>query len=595
MNAPVQIAPDLAIGQENPAREYGSRILNRWLAERRRKQAAARPARRHYAAAAQSRLNSGWSSQPQPSAWHIWQALQALRARSREQYRNNDYARRFVRMCKNNIVGPNGIVLQARVTDPDGTPDRLASEAIEQAWRDWSLECDAAGQLTLAEMERLIIATVAIDGEVLVRRVPAGAYGFRLQLIDPELLDIRLNGHASNGNRIRMGVEMDKAGRPVAYHLLEEPADLYQSSYRVGGRHERVPAEDMIHLYLHEAIGQTRGVPWMASALVRMKHLSAYEEAAVVAARVGASKMGFFKASEPADASQLADDEDLDTGEFIQEADPGAFDVLPEGYDFVSFNPDYPHQQFGDFVKATLRGIASGLGVAYNALANDLEGVNYSSIRAGVLEEREEWKVLQNWLIDHFMRPVYLAWLDTQLALGTIKVPTKAGGMKPLDPARVAKYRAVTFQARRWAWVDPQKDMAAAEQAIALGVKSRSEIIRDMGRDPDEVWNEIARENELLKGLGIAVDGEGQGGDGARGDVKQLLDAYGIGVRSGVITPQKADEDTVRDLLGMPEASSDVEQAWENDGGVRRPVTLKSGEAFDAEQAAAASDNGGDA
>jgi len=508
MRAVQQLHPDLSIGRENHQREKGSRVLNAWMADRKAQQAAtARTPKkpRNYAAAVPNRLNTGWGGVPTPPDWHLWQALQSLRTRSREQYRNNDYARRFIAMCKSNIVGPQGVVMQSKVADFDGQPDKLAQDAIESTWKAWSRVCDAAGRLTLVEMCRLIIATVAVDGECLVRRISSGAYGFQLKLIDPELLDIRFNETRPHGVRIHMGVEMDAHGKHLAYWLLDEPHDVYRSSYYTTGTHTRVPADEMLHLFLPEMIDQTRGVPWMASALVRMKNLHGYEEAAVIAARIGASKMGFFTAAEGEGAPPLADGEDLN-GEFIQDAEPGAFEVLPEGYDFKQFNPDYPHQQFGDFIKATLRGIASGLGVAYNGLSNDLEGVNYSSIRAGVLEEREQWKSLQNWLIDSFMRPVFEGWLDAQLALGTLKVPSQQGIMKPLPAQRFDKFRQVSFQPRRWQWVDPQKDMNANARGIELMLKSRSEIIRDMGRDPDEVWAEIARENDALSKLGISQE-----------------------------------------------------------------------------------------
>jgi len=507
MNGGIVLRPDLTIGQENLQREQGSPILNAWLAERKLKQGSAPVStsgrnKRNYTGAGISRLNTGWGTVPTPPNWHLWQGLQALRARSREQARNNDYARRFIAMCKSNIIGPNGITMQSRVADADGKPDKLINDAIESAWCEWSRYCDIGGRLTLAEMCRLIVATVATDGECLVRRFNSGPSGFQLKLIDPELLDIRFNEIRQNGNRVRMGVEMDQHGKPVAYYLLDDQGDLYQSSYYTG-KHIRVPADQILHLYLPEMIDQARGVPWMASALVRMKNLHGYEEAAVIAARIGASKMGFFHAKEGEGPEPLADDETID-GEFIQDAEPGAFEVLPEGYDFTAFDPDYPHQQFGDFIKATLRGISSGFGVCYNGLANDLEGVNFSSIRAGVLEEREHWKTLQSWFIDGFMRPVFESWLDIQLTLGTIKTPTTNGMPKALPADQFEQFRKVSFQPRRWAWVDPAKDMKANENAIKLNLKSRSEIIRDMGRDPDEVWAEIQRENEQMKTLGIS-------------------------------------------------------------------------------------------
>ncbi len=506
----IKLRSDLTIGQENPKREQGSRILNAWLAERRLNERAATAStsgriskqKRNYAGAAISRLNSGWGSVPTPPNWHIWQGLQRLRTRSREQSRNNDYARRFVSMCKANMIGPNGIQMQSKASDPDGAQDKLAQTAVENGWREWSRYCDVAGRLSLVEMCNLIIATVVVDGECLVRRVNAGPYAFQLKLIDPEWLDIRYNETKPNGNVVRMGVESDANGKPVAYYLLDNKnADLYQSSYYTG-KHIRVPADEMLHIFRHEMIDQARGVPWMASALVGMKNLDKYIEAAVVASRIGASKMGFFHAADGEGPEALADDETAD-GEFIQDAEPGTFEVLPEGYDFTAFNPDYPHQQFSDFVKGTLRGIASGLGVCYNGLSNDLEGVNFSSIRAGVLEEREQWKSLQSWFVDQFMRPVFESWLDMQLTLGTLKVPTKSGVPVALPVDRFDKFRKVSFQSRRWAWVDPLKDMAANEKSIELGLKSRSEIIRDMGRDPEEVWAEIQRENETMAAMGI--------------------------------------------------------------------------------------------
>lgn len=58
----------------------------------------------------------------------------------------------------------------------------------------------------------------------------------------------------------------------------------------------------------------------------------------------------------------------------MQISAPGTFDVLPEGYDMRAFDSKYPTEAFDPFTKAILRRIASGLDVAYNGLANDLEG-----------------------------------------------------------------------------------------------------------------------------------------------------------------------------------------------------------------------------
>ncbi len=57
--------------------------------------------------------------------------------------------------------------------------------------------------------------------------------------------------------------------------------------------------------------------------------------------------------------------------------------------------------------------------------------------------------------------------------------------------------------------------------------------------------------------------------------LKLLLDAYGVAVRAGVITPQKADEVEFRKLFGLPAMSKAVEADWDSTAGIRKPTTLK--------------------
>jgi hypothetical protein len=57
--------------------------------------------------------------------------------------------------------------------------------------------------------------------------------------------------------------------------------------------------------------------------------------------------------------------------------------------------------------------------------------------------------------------------------------------------------------------------------------------------------------------------------------LKELMDAYGIGVRAGLITPCLQDENEFRKRLGLNPAPSVVEQDWEGTQGVRKPVTLQ--------------------
>jgi capsid protein len=75
------------------------------------------------------------------------------------------------------------------------------------------------------------------------------------------------------------------------------------------------------------------------------------------------------------------------------------------------------------------------------------------------------------------------------------------------EPLRrpVNEYLPAHFQGRRWAWVDPQKDGFANQLAIQQRLKSRSQIIREQGDDPDEVFRACAQDEAKLRELGLTT------------------------------------------------------------------------------------------
>ncbi len=471
-------------------------------------QAPPRMTKRYYQAGSVDRLSANWSTEVVSIDDVVNRNLKTLRARAREQYRNNDYASRFSSLLKANVVGPNGVLIQATVENAPkyqsaGKYDRGANDAIEAAFKDWGRRsiCDLSKRTSWVEMQRLAIQTVGVDGEfILVMDFnAANVYGFAVRMVDPDSLDVDLNVSPTTGkNRIRFGIEMDHHQMPLNYYFKADrtvPGAAYMDN---GKAYEIIPAGRVIHLFISEAVGQKRGLPMMAGALFRMNMLSGYEDAAITAARVGAAKMGFF--TSPDGEGYTGTDGGPD-GSVVTDVAPGTFEQLPAGVEFTAYNPDYPHQQFGEFVKTCLRGISSGLNVSYHALSNDLEGVNYSSIRAGVLEDRETWKSLQNWFIEGLVQPIYETWLVYAITKGAIKLPSG----KTLRDTDIPRYMAASYQPRRWAWVDPQKDTTANVLAVQNGLKSRSEIIREQGRDPDDVWRELAEEQALIEKLGIVI------------------------------------------------------------------------------------------
>ncbi|GMQ92476.1 MAG: phage portal protein [Gammaproteobacteria bacterium] len=463
---------------------------------------------RAYTAAQITRLTDSWTVTPKPADVDIKAGLKILVARSREQAQNNDYVRRFLSLCKTNVVGQQGIVMRPRSKDSDGSLDKDANAAINKAFLRWGRygSPEVTNTQSLKMIERQFISTVMQDGEVLMLRHfgwDGNDSKYAVQFLDAQAMPVDYDRKLNNGNVIKMGVEFNKWRKPVAYHLMTDNVSdhyLYQSN-----KYQRIPAEMIFHRFLPDFIWQSRGVPAITSAMMRMNMLNGYEEAELVAARVGSSKMGFFVDS-PEGGQYTGDGEKDDEGNYITDADPGSFERLPNGVQFQSWDPSHPTQAYKDFVKTTLRGIASGLGVNYNSLSNDLEGVNYNSLRQGAIDERAIWMQLQDWMIESFMTPLYEDWLTSSLFAGSIKINDRA----TLSPERFDKYATIEWQPRRWEWVDPYKQAQADKDSINARVKSISSVIRENGRDPEGVWAELAEDMDKLNELGIppVIDGQ---------------------------------------------------------------------------------------
>lgn len=446
-----------------------------------------------------TRLTSEWTATLLHPDDEIRWSNRRMRARARELERNDPYARQFLNLLGVNAVGARGPKLQAQVRNNNGELNKPFNDKIEDAWAEFCESPMVDGRLTLPSYARLAMKTVARDGENFTRLYPGfegNRFRFGLQAIDADQVDEMLNRRREDGkNEIRMGVEVNGWSAPIAYHIYREPERFFGSS---SGRAEpdRVPASEVIHLYDSFRVNQTRGISWFHPIAVALKMLGGYTEAELVAARTAAAKMGWFQ--KKADAGSGAEiNADPETNSIVMEANPGSIEFAPDGWEFTSWDPQHPSGAFAAFVKAKLREVATGLGVSYNALANDLEGVNYSSIRSGLLIERDLWRAIQEWWIAAFMRRIYREWLNASLLSGALV----------LDSRDARRFYAAKFSPRGWAWVDPLKDTQAGLLAIQSGLASRQMLLAEQGLDFEEVLDDLAEENEMAAAFGLDISG----------------------------------------------------------------------------------------
>lgn len=461
-----------------------------------------------YAGAGVSRLTADWITMGTSGDAEIRGSLKRLRNRCRQLERDNDYIQSYLREVENNVIG-QGISFQSQVKMQRGNKmNDAVNRMIQDAWNEWcdAENCHVAGKLSFTEMEHLLVRSVARDGEILFRKVlqPFGEskIPFALEIIEADRLDDDYNGRAANGNEIRMGVEHDEWGRPTAYYLfVNHPGDYPFGNIKVNdsGRRIRIPAEEIIHPFVTLRANQTRGVPWIASSIMRLRQAEGYSEAELIAARASAAIMGFIQTPE----GELQGD-DVDGGDRVTDFEPGVFKYLRPGESVQVPNTARPGGQFAPFMKMMLRGSAAGLGASYEAISKDFSESNYSSSRLALLADRDNWRKVQNWVITHFHQQVFEAWLDMAVLSGELKIADYETNPE--------KYQDVRWLPRGWAWVDPQKEVNAYRDAILGGLTSVTKVVAQEGEDMEDLFNEIAAERKLAESLGLVFDTDAKNG-----------------------------------------------------------------------------------
>jgi lambda family phage portal protein len=453
-------------------------------------------ARRSFSAAQQNRFTFDWATSVLSRDQKLWQDLRKLRARARELADNDPLAAKFLSLCVANISGPRGIQLQAKVKNLRGdTRATGLNEQIESEWKKWGRRgtCTVDGTMSFADLERLFVRTVAMDGEFLcLLKVADNPWGFSIQVVDVDQLDSTYSVPPNRGqNEIRMGVELDKFRKPVAYWLWTEHPNEWSTSDR---NRVRVPAESVIHTFLPDSARQSRGLPWMTPAMYQMNMLKGYEEAAITAARVAACQSFAIETKDSGEDDAFeGDGENLD-GTTALELTPGGGIRLGPGETLTSITPNHPTTNYGQFVKECKRNIATALGVSYTSLADDLEGVNFSSIRAGLLNERDMWRVRQKFAIGQFHRRINAAWLASSVLSGRIDLSVR-------DEEEVLEQ--LEWHPRGWDWVDPKNDQNANVLAVQNGYTTRTRILAERGYDLEETLTELAEEEKLIQRLGL--------------------------------------------------------------------------------------------
>lgn len=461
-------------------------------------------------AAGRGRRSQAWAPGNPGAVAALMSTGHELRTKSRDLVRRNAWAAAGIDAFVANAIGtgikPQSIAQDGMVAGADDFRTR-----VHALWWDWVAEADAAGLTDFYGLQALACRAMLEGGECFIRLRPRRwqeglSVPLQLQLLEAEHCPLTLNTQTENGNVIRAGIEFDHLGRRVAYHLTRAHPDdgaLSPMSGQGGlafAEVVRVPAEEIIHLFRPLRPGQLRGEPWLSRALVKLNELDQYDDAELVRKKTAAMFAGFITRLAPED-NLMGEGNADDMGIALAGLEPGTLQILEPGEDVKFSDPADVGGSYGEFLRTQFRAVASAIGITYEQLTGDLTGVNYSSIRAGLLEFRRRCEMLQHGVIVHQLcRPVWAAWMTQAVLSGALAAPGFTRQRR--------LYLAAKWIPQGWQWVDPEKEFKAVLLAIRAGLLSRSEAIASFGYDAETIDHEIAADNARADDLGLVFDSD---------------------------------------------------------------------------------------
>lgn len=455
-----------------------------------------------------------------------------LRQRSRMLMMSAPIAASAIKTNRTNTIGL-GLKLNPR---PDRDILGLTAEQVKEwerkvkaefrIWAEHKRNCDSTATNDFYEIQQLCFYSWLASGDVLILRkekeVPNCPYSLKLHVIEADRCSTPVNGlyqslfmtegiAENSGNKIYDGVEVDKDGAIVAYHIRNTyPYQITTEQtkwVRVEAYGEKTGLPNVLHIMNAERPEQYRGVSYLAPVLEELLQLRRYTESELMAALVESFLTAFIKVT--GDTSEVPfndvgdggsggnateDDGRYDPNEY--ELGPGMVNVMNPGEDVDFVDPKRPASGFDNFFKAICSQIGAALEIPADLLIKKFDA-SYSASRAALLEAWKAFKMYRQWFVSDFCNPVYEIWLSEAIARGRINAP----GFFEDSLIREAWLRCEWIGPSQ-GQLDPVKEVNAEILAIQNGLTTHEAAASRLnGSDWDTNMNQLEVENNRMAAL----------------------------------------------------------------------------------------------
>ena len=436
-----------------------------------------------------------WRSDSGSPERDIEENRKTLRERSRDLYMNSALGAAAINSTRTNVVG-EGLVPKPKIDfDFLGITKEEATNLENKIRKEFSLWaettlCDNNDQNNFYELQQIAFADWLRNGEEFClilygSEKPWMPYQLRLKLVEGDRISTPGSSsgdykteNKKDGSRIVNGVEIDKNGRVVAYHISSKfPGDSFGqvTHTRIEKRGKKTGNPNILHIYNADRADQYRGVPFLAPILETLKQITRYTEAEITAAVIGAIFSVFI-------TTETGDDIGAYTGDDLEEAtgpereddemvlSTGAsVHFLQEGEDVKAMQATHPTGNFEQFIQAMSVHVGAALEIAPEVLQKKFSA-SYSAAKGALTESWKAFRMRRKWFVHDFCQEVYDLWFSEAVAKGRITAPGYFN-----DPLIKKAYTNCSWAGPAPGTLDPTKEVQAAVARIDAGLSTHEE------------------------------------------------------------------------------------------------------------------------
>lgn len=463
-----------------------------------------------------------------------------LRERSRDLSMNTPLGAAAIASTRTNCIGP-GLVPKPKVDyEFLGISKEEAKKLEKQIKKEFALWaettlCDNNDQNNFYELQQIAFSDWLKNGEefVLVKYgkiLPGLPYRLRIKLVEadrvctPGSLDGGYDGfdtRKKNGNRIMNGIETDKEGKVVAYHICSQfPGEYNGGIYkwqRIEKRGRNTGNPNILHIFNGERAGQYRGVPFLAPVIQAVKQLTRYTEAEIMAAVINSMFSIFIQTENGEGITDFkgADEDGFTDGENTEDDEVefgyGTINFLKTGEAVKTVESAHPSGGFDAFAFTMASHIGAALEIAPEVLLKKFTN-NFSASKGALNETWKSFRMRRKWFINDFCQEIYVLWFNEAVSTGRIKAPGYFNNVLVKNA-----YTNTTWNGPAQGMLNPVQEVSAAAGRISEGLSTHEdECIAMNGSDFDDNIRTLKNENAALAEARALLERKEEGGNNGK-------------------------------------------------------------------------------